>query len=240
MIRHIPNLLTCCNLVCGFWALWAIFNGYPPLGCWLILSGAVFDVFDGLVARALGVHSDIGRELDSLADVITFGAAPAALLWSLYHLFDDKPGGEFMAQLAPWAGYAVSVLPAASALRLARFNLTPSKPLFEGLPTPANALFILSLYGLTQDDNFGAAAQTMLFSPVIFVGLCLTLAVLLNVKWPLFGLKGLKFSWATHRYVFLFVAVSAALAAVLRFAATPVILPLYFVFSALHARLQPK
>lgn len=135
MKKHIPNLITCGNLLSGALALvFALYHQRPDVAMWLIVLAAVFDFFDGLVARALGVSSPIGKDLDSLADVISFGLAPATLLWlGLQRLGVDSP-----------LSYGVFVLAPFAALRLAKFNNdTRQSTSFLGLPVPSNALFFL-------------------------------------------------------------------------------------------------
>ena len=141
--RHIPNAVTCCNLVCGCMATGAAFHGQYQWAVLMIVMGAVFDFFDGLTARALGVSSPIGKELDSLADVVTFGVAPSAVLFYLFH---EVHVPEFMMPLRPVLPYTAFLMAAFSALRLAKFNLDARQSTrFIGLPTPANALFWGSL-----------------------------------------------------------------------------------------------
>ena len=132
--KHIPNTITCCNLISGCIATFWAFQGRCDLALLFIVIGAVFDFFDGMSARLLGVSSPIGKELDSLADCITFGFAPSAIVYE--YLRPDT-------ELLP---FVVFIMAAFSALRLAKFNLDERQALgFIGLPTPANALFWGSL-----------------------------------------------------------------------------------------------
>ena len=133
--KHIPNSITCLNLISGCIATyWALYGAWDTALMFIII-GAVFDFFDGMSARLLGVSSPIGKELDSLADDITFGLAPSAII------FDFLKTG---VQHLPWhyLAYAAFIMAAFSALRLAKFNLDERQAMgFIGLPTPANALF---------------------------------------------------------------------------------------------------
>ena len=143
VIRQIPNAVTCCNLICGCMATGAAFHGQYQWAVLMIVMGAVFDFFDGLTARALSVSSPIGKELDSLADVVTFGVAPSAILFYLFHQVHVP---EIMMPLRPVLPYTAFLMAAFSALRLAKFNLDARQATqFIGLPTPANALFWGSL-----------------------------------------------------------------------------------------------
>ena len=135
MKKHIPNLLTCGNLLAGSLAVvFTLYHHRPDVAMVLIVLAAVFDFFDGLVARALGVSSPIGKDLDSLADVVSFGLAPATLVW--YTL-------QGLGITSVWS-YGVFLLVAFAALRLAKFNNdTRQSTSFLGLPVPSNALFFL-------------------------------------------------------------------------------------------------
>ena len=133
MKKHIPNTITCCNLISGCIATYFAFQNEFQLALLFIVIGAVFDFFDGMVARLLHVSSPIGKELDSLADDITFGFAPSAIVFSYLCTFHIH---------LPYVPFIAFVMAAFSALRLAKFNLDERQALgFIGLPTPANALF---------------------------------------------------------------------------------------------------
>ncbi len=194
MKKHIPNAITCCNLICGCYAtacgFWAGTIGpqYYKLAVLAIIAGAVFDFFDGLSARALGVSSPIGKELDSLADVITFGVAPSAMLFSL---FQQVHYPEFMEALRPYMPFTAFLMAAFSALRLAKFNLDERQSTsFIGLPTPANALFwgslIVGIYPFLVSQKFNA--PFLFFFMVLFCWL-------LVAELPLFALKFKNLSW---------------------------------------------
>ena len=141
--KHIPNTITCCNLISGCIATLYAFEANFDMALLFIIIGAVFDFFDGMSARLLGVSSPIGKELDSLADDITFGFAPSAIVFS-YLKTQELP--------LPYLEYTVFLMAAFSALRLAKFNLDERQATgFIGLPTPANALFWGSaIVGLQQ------------------------------------------------------------------------------------------
>ena len=137
MKKHIPNTITCLNLISGCIATYFAFQGSYMEALLFIVIGAVFDFFDGMTARLLHVSSPIGKELDSLADDITFGFAPSAMVFSFLNSFHIH---------LPFVPFLAFVIAAFSALRLAKFNLDERQALgFIGLPTPANALFWGSL-----------------------------------------------------------------------------------------------
>ena len=143
MKKHIPNSITCCNLISGCIATGLAFGNSIEMALLFIIIGAVFDFFDGMVARLLNVSSPIGKELDSLADVITFGLAPSTIIFSMLHVMSYPV---FLEPLRDYLPYVAFIMAAFSALRLAKFNLDERQALgFIGLPTPANALFWGSL-----------------------------------------------------------------------------------------------
>ena len=148
MKKHIPNTVTCCNLICGCIATYFAFQGNFIAATTFIVIGAVFDFFDGMTARLLKVDSPIGKELDSLADVITFGFAPSAMVFTV---LGNTITGNGLEKLIPFVAF---VMAAFSALRLAKFNLDERQTMgFIGLPTPANALFWTSLILAVADKQ---------------------------------------------------------------------------------------
>lgn len=202
MKKHIPNIITCCNLICGCVATGAAFQTPVPANYFwaiaFILMGAVFDFFDGMVARLLGVSSPIGKELDSLADVVTFGVAPAAMLFCL---FREVQYPEFMESLRPIMPYTSFVMAAFSALRLAKFNLDIRQSTsFIGLPTPANALFWGSL--IVGQHAFLVSGK---FNALFLFLFMMLFCFLLVAELPLFALKFKNLSWSDNKikYVFL-------------------------------------
>ena len=202
MKKHIPNTITCCNLISGciatYWALCGIYD----MALLFIIIGAVFDFFDGMTARLLNVSSPIGKELDSLADDITFGFAPSAIVFDYLKIFVD---------LLPWHYiiYAAFVMAAFSALRLAKFNLDERQAMgFIGLPTPANALFWGALIVGTHRwlDQLPGGVLTLII--MMFFS-----CYLLVSEIPMFGMKVAKGHKLldTKRIVFLCLAVAAIL-----------------------------
>jgi CDP-diacylglycerol--serine O-phosphatidyltransferase len=201
MKKHIPNIITCCNLICGCIATGAAFHYPLPANYFLaiifILLGAIFDFFDGLVARALGVSSPVGKELDSLADVVTFGVAPSAMLFSL---FQEVQYPELMQPLRSFMPYTAFLMAAFSALRLAKFNLdTRQTTSFIGLPTPANALFWGSL--ILGQHAFLVSGRFNAFFLFMFM---LLFCFLLVAELPLFALKFKNLSWKDNNIKYLF------------------------------------
>ena len=196
--KHIPNSLTCCNLMCGCMATGAAFYGNYRWAIVMIIVGAVFDFFDGMVARLLHVSSPIGKELDSLADVVTFGVAPSAIL---FHLFHHVHYPEFIQPIEDFLPYTAFLMAAFSALRLAKFNLDERQTSsFIGLPTPANALFWGSLV-----VGLHAFLVSLKFNAVFLFLFMLLSCMLLVAEIPLFALKFKDLSWQNNsiKYIFL-------------------------------------
>lgn len=192
MLLNFPNALTCCNLICGCMATGAAFHAHFGWALAMIVAGAVFDFFDGMAARALHISSPIGKELDSLADVVTFGVAPSAMVFQLFGLVQYP---EWLSFASSWLPYTAFLMAAFSALRLAKFNLdTRQTTSFIGLPTPANALFWSSL--IVGERSFLCSPRfNALFLFLFLIAFCWFLIA----EIPLFSLKFKNFSWQDNR-----------------------------------------
>lgn len=231
-----PNALTCCNLICGCMATGAAFHSHFTWALALIIAGAVFDFFDGLAARALGISSPIGKELDSLADVVTFGVAPSAMLFQLFGIVQYP---EWLACAASWLPYTSFLIAAFSALRLAKFNLDNRQSVsFIGLPTPANALFWSSL--IVAQLPWLASPR---FNAVWLFLFMLASCFLLTSELPLFALKFKNFKWADNRIKFIFLGgvlllLLAAVLTPLGLTAVPLIILWYLLLSILAYALK--
>lgn len=227
LLRFLPNLITLTSLFCGcvgvVWALdlqfqWAVY---------MIWTCAVLDLLDGLVARSLDVSSDTGKQLDSLADLISFGLLPSTIIYSL--------SSEYLSN--PWP-YASFILTLFSALRLARFNLDPEQNIdFIGLPTPAIALFISSFPTLI-DQNI-EILRPGLENLVFWLLILGILSYLLVSKIRLFGFKFQNISWTDNKYRYLFIATSLITGLVMGVVAIPVIMLLYLVLSFMWQYQRP-
>ena len=203
--KHIPNTITCGNLVCGCIATHFAFQGSYSLALTFIIAGAVFDFFDGFMARLLHVSSPIGKELDSLADDITFGFAPSAML---YHLLTTVPAAGIHPVIDRYLPYAAFVMAALSALRLAKFNLDERQATgFIGLPTPANALFWGALGVHLQHSDL---MQSSWMPAALLVGIALSCWVLI-AEIPMFALKFKHFGWKGNGLRYGFILASALL-----------------------------
>jgi CDP-diacylglycerol---serine O-phosphatidyltransferase len=214
MKRHIPNFLTCCNLLCGCAGIVYVLNGNLSLAAYFVWAACVFDFFDGFAARLLNVSSPIGKELDSLADMVSFGVLPAMVIYKMF-------GGAHA--YLPYVAFSVAVF---SALRLAIFNLDETqRDSFKGLPTPANALFITALPLLP--GNIGI----VVYDPWVLCVIAATSSFLLVSNIRLFALKFKNFSWKDNQVRFTFLLLAVLLLAVLKFAAIPAIILLYIILS---------
>lgn len=229
-IKHTPNIITLANLLAGCLSIVSAFEGNLLLAGYLILLAAIFDYFDGFTARLLKAYSPLGKELDSLADLVSFGVAPSVLL---FHLLRDSlniPATEGLT-----AGHTLLVIPFTvaifSALRLAKFNIDTRQTVsFIGLPTPANAIFIVGLI-LGLDSPFARWFQIFTSSPTAIIALSLVLSALLVAPIPMFSLKvkslNIKQMWRQH----LLIALSLLSIFILgRASLTPIIL-LYILIS---------
>lgn len=195
--RHIPNVLTCLNLFSGCIAGVMAFESRYELALLFIIISAVFDFFDGLAARALGAHSTIGKDLDSLADDVSFGVAPSLIVFSL---FKEMPYPAYMEGTATWFPYSAFLISVFSALRLAKFNNdTRQTTSFIGLPVPANALFWASLVAGYHPILTGGSVHPL----GLLVLVCL-FSWLLVSEIPMFSLKFKNLSWKDNKVSFIF------------------------------------
>ena len=232
MKRHLPNAVTCLNLLCGCLALTNIFAGRLDVGAYFVAAAALADFADGLLARALRVSSAIGKDLDSLADMVSFGVVPGAMLFVLLQraLGPLEPGIDTLVgwtQYVPYFGFLVTIF---SALRLAKFNNdTRQTTSFIGLPTPACTLVVASLPLILTFDQFGLAR--IILHPGLLLGLTVLLSGLLVAELPLFALKFKNLRWGDNRRRFLFLLLAVALLLGLKAAAVPLIVLLYVLMS---------
>ena len=227
MKKHIPNTITCCNLISGCIATYYAFQGYYMSALIFIVIGAVFDFFDGMTARLLHVSSPIGKELDSLADDITFGFAPSAIVFSYLNSF------HIHLLFVPFLAFLIAAF---SALRLAKFNLDERQALgFIGLPTPANALFWGSL--------IAGAGEWMKAAP--FIGPYLSLVVLAGVfiscwlliaEIPMFALKFKHWGWKGNEIKYIFILSCIPLLLLLQVSGFAAIIAWYVILSVITSK----
>lgn len=234
IIRHIPNALTSCNLLLGAIGVYLAVNGRPDLAAWCILLAALFDFFDGFAARALKAYSAIGQDLDSLADLISFGLAPAAVFSSLIHF---QLTGEWRSDFFSLdkMGQVLVLLPfiltAFAALRLAKFNNdTRQTESFIGLTTTATGMFAVSLVYMLYTANNEILHST---SPWMVLVLVVIFSALMVSEIPMFSLKFKNFGWKGNEHRFVLMLISVVALIWLGFGALAVIIPVYVLYSIL-------
>ncbi|MBQ5718337.1 MAG: CDP-alcohol phosphatidyltransferase family protein [Alistipes sp.] len=215
----IPNFITLANLVCGAMAAVAVLrDGNLTLAFYLVVAAAIFDFFDGMVARLLKQSGPLGVQLDSLADDISFGLVPALVLFALFGRYNQGA-------LPEWVGYTTFVVAAFAALRLAKFNIDDTQHTeFEGLPTPAATLLVTSLGVLADEFQLVLPAWSVVVIAVL-------VAVMMVAPVRLFALKFKGFGWKGNELRYSFIALSAVLLVVLRLYAVPLVIVLYVVLS---------
>ena len=221
MKKHIPNTITCCNLISGCIATYWAFQGDYCMALLFIVIGAVFDFFDGMVARLLHVSSPIGKELDSLADDITFGFAPSAIVFAFL--------SPLTSNLSPLLPFLAFIMAAFSALRLAKFNLDERQALgFIGLPTPANALFWGSLIvGLESYPYFEGMEWAILVGTFISCWL-------LVAEIPMFALKFKTWGWKGNEIKYIFLLTCIPLLLLLGVSGLAAIIAWYVILSVIN------
>lgn len=222
--RHIPNTVTCCNLFCGCIASVMAFQARYELAITFIIIGAVFDFFDGMLARLFKVSGPLGKELDSLADDITFGFAPSAIVFSL---FKEVHCPEFLLPVADYLPYTAFLIAVFSALRLGKFNIDPRQSTsFIGMPTPANALFWGSL--VVGGHDFLTSGS---FNAIYLFILVLLMSYLLVAEIPMFSLKFKSLSWSANKVSYIFLLVCIPLLAVFKLSGFAAIILWYILLS---------
>ena len=241
--RHIPNSITCCNLISGCIAAGAAFYGNYGWAFLFIVIGAVFDFFDGMSARLLGVSSPIGKELDSLADAVSFGVMPAVLAYCLIRDVALIRSFTSLYVMRPWfenlVAYSPLIIPAFSIYRLAKFNLDARQThSFIGMPTPANALFWVSLvfcYRFEREFFFDVWGFPALLALCVLV-----FSLLLVSGFPMFSLKLSSFSWRANFPLYVFLAALLAIALLWGWKALSFTIPLYVLVSVFLSRPEAR
>jgi len=231
MKKHIPNTITSFNLVCGCIGIGMAVQGNLAASSYWMFLAAVFDFFDGFVARLLKVSSPFGKEMDSLADLVSFGVLPGLIVFIMLNGCVEESDG--YAQYFPFVAFLIPVF---SGLRLAKFNIdTRQSESFIGLPTPANALFFASfpLILTYQSDQFLFITNTI-SSPVVLMFLSVFMSFMLVSGLRLFALKFKGFGFKGNEVKYLFLLLSLLLLLVMQYAAIPVILILYILLSFIH------
>jgi CDP-diacylglycerol--serine O-phosphatidyltransferase len=232
MTKQIPNFITILNLLCGVMAVFFAINGRIETAAYLIFAGAVFDFGDGFAARALHAYSDIGKELDSLADLISFGMAPAAILSNLMYSLKFETTGKPIFEMGMMDQVVVFfpfVLVAFAALRLAKFNTdTRQSEVFLGLTTTATGIFTASFALLLKGGTTWAVA---LLSPVFLIVLIALFCTLLISEIPMFSLKFQSFSWSGNEERIIMFLIGIVLVSIWGLGGISLLIVLYVLFS---------
>lgn len=230
-MKHLPNALTLANLFCGCCALLYTFYWQPEMAAMFTAASFVFDYLDGMVARALKVSSPLGKELDSLADVVSFGVVPAAMLYRLLS-GDVSISAAFGHSFVEVNALPAFVLAAFSAFRLGKFNLdTRQGNYFLGLSTPACTVFVLGLALAAHHDRFGL--KEIIENQWFLYGLVVLLSGLLVSEIPMFGMKIKRFDLKSNLFNLGFLILFAVLILFLKELALSAIIVCYLVLSVI-------
>lgn len=218
--QHIPNAITCCNLISGCFSIMFSFTGMPVMAAVMIFAAGLFDFLDGFTARLLKAHSPIGGDLDSLSDVVSFGVAPGFIM---YHLM----GGL-------WFGCFAFLLPVFAAVRLAKFNIDERQTTsFIGLPTPPMAIFMASLpLAFWQLDML----DRQVLNPYLCLGIVILFSVLMVCNRPFFSFKMKNLKWEENKLRWIFLGLAVAGLVAFGLVALPFILLGYILLSVLFYR----
>jgi CDP-diacylglycerol--serine O-phosphatidyltransferase len=242
--KQIPNFITLLNLLSGCIAIIFALNSNFTTAAFFVGLGIIFDFFDGFAARKLNVKSDLGIQLDSLADMVTSGVVPGIVMFKLLELAVGAPDiieqtndwnaifsfKGFKSSIIPIVGFAITL---ASAYRLAKFNIDEDQQTyFKGLPTPANALLIMSLPLILEFQNSDLMNATIL-NLYFLLGLTLVSCYMLNAPIKLFSLKFTSGGFAKNASRYIFLALCIVTLIIFQFAAIPVIIAIYIVMSVL-------
>ena len=239
MIKHIPNAITCCNLLSGCISIVLMCNGYAVAAGAMIFLAAIFDFFDGFAARLLKAYSPLGAQLDSLSDVVSFGVAPSFIM---YHYLSQVVDTSLLWRLEiadftilPFLAFFLAVF---AELRLAKFNIDDRQTTsFIGLPTPAMGLFVASLPFTLQNEKLAFMANNM-SNPYFLIAIVVIFSYLMVSEIPFFSLKikNLKFKENIHIYILAVFAITAVI--FLGFAAIPFVMLFYILLSLFKVNRQ--
>jgi len=234
--KHIPNVITLLNLLSGLIALVYAFDDNLQMAFFWVCLGIFFDFWDGFAARVLKVSSPLGVQLDSLADMVTSGVVPGVVMYQMlvhiqenyeqYTITEDT----FYMKLVPFIGFVITL---GACMRLAKFNIdTRQTDSFIGLPTPANALFILSI-PLIMNTTESDFVFNFFSNPYVLVGISLFSAFIMNAELPLFSLKTKNKNLSDNKLTLLFLGICALLLLFFRFEAIPLIIIFYIILSVI-------
>ncbi len=229
MKKAIPNAITCLNLFTGCVAIFAAFQDSLVFAALLVYLAAIFDFLDGMLARLLHAYSEIGKQLDSLADMVSFGVLPGVIMFKLMQKAIQSSDWASLVtmELFPFLAFIMIIF---SALRLAKFNIDSRQTSsFIGVPTPANTLLISSLPLILDNDLF--QLHDFILNPINLLVLTVVMSLLLVAEIPLFALKFKNLTWKDNSIRFIFILITLPLLFLLKFAAIPIIIVVYILLS---------
>lgn len=229
--KQVPNTITLLNLFCGCIAMVFALNKEFEMAFYFVSLGIFLDFFDGFFARLFQVSSSLGLQLDSLADMVTSGVVPGIVMYQLMGSSSGYPKLGWIVEPFPFVGFLITL---GSCYRLANFNIdTRQTDSFIGLPTPANALFILSLPLVLRNlDSF--FVLELLTNPFVLVGITLLSVYMLNAEIPLFSLKIKQMSVKKNALQILFLLSSVVLIASFQYAGIPLVIVFYVLLSLIN------
>ena len=240
MKKHIPNALTTLNLVCGLISVTLVLQNHLVWAAFFIFIAAVFDYLDGTAARLLKSYSELGKQLDSLADLVSFGVAPGMIIFQLLSLNCTSCNILERWHIIP---YFALLIPVCSALRLAKFNIDPRQEVnFIGLPTPANGIFFASIPMIIYiQDRIHTFIQldfmVALFSnPRVLAVLAVFFSYLLISDFRLFSMKFKSMSWKENQHRFIFLILSLILLLIFSISAVPMVILAYLLLSVVYQK----
>jgi CDP-diacylglycerol--serine O-phosphatidyltransferase len=226
MKQHIPNAVTCLNLFSGCLGIVFAFNGELILASYAILIAAALDFLDGMLARLLKAYSELGKQLDSLADMVSFGVLPSVIIYQLFLISTPIPS-------LNWINYSAFIIAVFSGLRLAKFNIdTRQSENFIGLPTPANALLIAAFPIMLEERNL--VFMNYFMNPYALLLFSILMSFLLISEIPLISLKFKTANFSENILRYILIGSSLVLILLFQFAASPIILMLYLLISIVY------
>jgi CDP-diacylglycerol--serine O-phosphatidyltransferase len=228
MLRHLPNLMTLANLFCGCMAIVHIFNAKLEMAGAFVAIAAVLDFLDGFAARLFNAGSALGKQLDSLADMVTFGVVPGMTLYTIYFMGSTmRDMDSLWLQAGQYFMFSVTLF---SCLRLAKFNIDERQSnYFIGVPTPANTLMVMAFPFILSNDRFGLSP--LIYHPLFLAALAGISSLLMVAEIPLLSLKFRSIGWKENKGIYLLLVLSLAAIWIFGFAAAPLIYVFYLILS---------
>ncbi|SDW95827.1 CDP-diacylglycerol---serine O-phosphatidyltransferase [Lutibacter oricola] len=240
--KHIPNLITLLNLLCGTIATILAVQNELVFAAYFVLLGILFDFFDGFAARLLNVQGELGKQLDSLADVVTSGVVPGIVMFQLIVRSIDKDWVDGLScEIGKWVSYPNInekwiaflglLITLGAAYRLAKFNIDERQTSsFIGLPTPAASIFVLSLPLILEFSSI-EIVESIILNKWFLIGITLVLTYIMNAEIPLFSLKFKNYSWKSNQIKYVFIGLTIISIVLLKVIAVPFIILLYVLLS---------